>query len=141
MAESLKEVLSDSYLLYLKTQNYHWNVTGPNFKSLHELFNAQYDELAAAIDTIAERIRALGEFAPASFKAFASKSSISEETREGVSAKEMLEQLVKDHDSILGTIRKALSVAQKESDDATADILIVRTEVHDKNRWMLASSM
>lgn len=141
MAESLKEVLSDSYLLYLKTQNYHWNVTGPNFKSLHELFNAQYSELADAIDTLAERIRALGEFAPGSFSAFSSKSNIREETREGISAHDILKQLIEDHDAILATIHKALAVAQKEGDDATADILIVRTEVHDKNKWMLKSSM
>ncbi len=141
IAENVKEVLADTYFLYLKTQNYHWNVTGPNFKSLHELFEKQYKELAKAVDLLAERVRALGEFAPASLKAFASLSDIKEETREGISSVDMLKQLAKDHDSVLASIRKSLAIAQEEGDDATADILITRIEVHDKSKWMLASSL
>lgn len=141
VVEKLKEVLADTYVLYLKTQNYHWNVTGPNFKSLHELFESQYTELFAANDLLAERVRALGAYAPASFKAFSELAEIKEETREGVLASDMLKQLAQDQDIIIKTINQALEVAQAANDDATADILINRIEVHDKNRWMLKSSL
>lgn len=141
IVEALKLVLADSYALYLKTQNFHWNVTGPNFKSLHELFGGQYDELSGAIDELAERIRALGEFAPGSFRDFSELASIADAGKKVPSATEMLKQLVKDQDVLLATIGKALKISQKAGDEATADMLIGRLEVHDKNKWMLQSSI
>ena len=121
VVEGLKIVLADSYALYLKTQNYHWNVTGANFKSLHELFGSFYGELAEAIDEIAERIRALGEHAPGSFKEFSEMTSIKDAESGVISASSMLKQLIKDHEAVLKTIRKALDISQKAGDDATAD--------------------
>ena len=141
IVSALEKVLADSYFLYLKTQNYHWNVTGSNFKSLHELFGSFYEELSEAIDEIAERIRALGANAPGSFRAFSKLATIEEEQKQNISADEMIKQLIKDHDHVLKTIRAALTVAQKAGDDATADMLIVRIEAHDKNKWMLQSSL
>ena len=141
VAENLKLVLADSYVLYLKTQNFHWNVTGANFKSLHELFGSFYEELAEAIDEIAERIRALGEPTPGSFKEFLELTSLKEASGAKIPATEMLKHLIEDHDAVLKTIRKALDVAQKAGDDASADMLIVRIEAHDKNKWMLQSSL
>ncbi len=141
IVEALSEVLADSYLLTLKIQNFHWNVTGPNFKSLHELFGDLYEELSEAVDEIAERIRALDSFSPGSFKEFSAITNIKEATKSDVSAVEMLKQLIKDHEIILATLKTALAVAQADSDEATADILIRRIEAHEKNKWMLKSSL
>jgi starvation-inducible DNA-binding protein len=142
VAESLKHVLADSYVLYVKTQNYHWNVKCGNFKSLHEMFGAFYEELAEAIDEIAERIRALGEYAPGSLQEFSALTSLKEASAGGgTAANDMLKNLIEDHDVVLKTIRAALDVAQKAGDDATADMLVSRIEAHDKNKWMLKSSL
>jgi starvation-inducible DNA-binding protein len=139
--ESLKRVLADSYTLYLKTQNYHWNVTGPTFRSLHLLFEEQYKDLAAAIDEIAERIRSSGEHAPGSFKAFGKLAAIKEAGDEQIEASIMVNELAKDQDTIIAGITKAMEAAQKAGEEATADMLIGRLGIHEKNRWMLKSSI
>lgn len=138
--DGLKNTLADSYTLFLKTQNYHWNVTGPNFRGLHLLFEEQYNDLFAAIDEIAERIRALDEHAPGSFKAFAKLSKIKEAADETPTSAAMVKELAKDQDTLIATLTKTIEAAQKAGDEATADLLIGRVAVHEKNRWMLKSS-
>lgn len=140
IAEGLAVLLADSYTLYLKTHNYHWNVTGPQFQSLHTLFEEQYQELAVAVDDIAERIRALGEFAPGSYKEFAKLTTIEE--AEGIpSAEEMIKDLVKGHEAIAKTARNIVPVAENASDEVSLDILTQRMTVHEKTAWMLRSSV
>jgi starvation-inducible DNA-binding protein len=134
----LNKLLADTYLLYLKTQNYHWNVTGPMFQSLHQLFENQYTEQAKAIDLIAERIRALGEFAPGSFVAFSKISSIKEES--GVpSASEMIHNLVHANETVLSCAKNIIALSDSCEDEVTADFMIDRMQVHEKNAWMLRS--
>ncbi|MBL0319182.1 MAG: DNA starvation/stationary phase protection protein [Alphaproteobacteria bacterium] len=135
---SLEQVLSDSYALYLKTQIYHWNVEGADFKSLHELFEDQYKELAEAIDTVAELIRGLDEKVKISFEGLASTTAI-DDARDKINAQGMLKDLVNDQQAIIKTLDKALSVSQKAGDEVVADALIQRLTVHRKNRWMLKS--
>jgi starvation-inducible DNA-binding protein len=138
IAQGLSKLLADSYTLYLKTHNYHWNVTGPMFNTLHLMFEAQYTELALAVDLIAERIRALGHAAPGSYKAYASLTSIKEE--EGVpEAKEMIRQLVLGQETVTRTARELFPAVDKASDEPTADLLTQRMQVHEKNAWMLRS--
>ncbi len=136
----LAKVLADTYALYLKTQNYHWHVMGANFHSLHTLFNEQYTEAAAAIDEIAERIRALGGKAPAGFKAFQALTKI-QDGDSSLDSNGMVRDLLEGQRQVLTTIREALAVAQQSGDEATADLLITRTEVHDKNAWMLSATL
>lgn len=138
VCKGLNKLLADSYLLYLKTQNYHWNVTGPMFQSLHILFEGQYQEQAKAIDEIAERIRALGEFAPGSFAAFSKVTSIKEETQIP-SAEEMIHSLVQGNEAVVTTAREIVSVADSCEDDVTSDLMIERMQIHEKNAWMLRS--
>ena len=138
IAKGLSKLLADSYTLYLKTHNYHWNVKGPMFNTLHLMFEQQYTELALAVDLIAERIRALGHAAPGSYKAYASLTSIKEE--EGVpDAKEMIRQLVIGQEAVTRTARELLPAVDKASDEPTADLLTQRMQVHEKNAWMLRS--
>jgi starvation-inducible DNA-binding protein len=138
IAKGLSKLLADSYTLYLKTHNYHWNVTGPMFNTLHLMFEAQYTELATAVDLIAERIRALGHPAPGSYKAYASLTSIKEE--EGVpDAKEMIRQLVLGQEAVTRTAREIFPAVEKASDEPTADLLTQRMQIHEKNAWMLRS--
>jgi len=138
IAESLSKMLADSYILYLKTHNFHWNVTGPMFQTLHILFMQQYTELWNALDLIAERIRALGHPAPGSYKRYVELSSIKEE--EGVpSAHDMISQLVAGQEAVARTARAAFKVADAADDQPTADLLTQRMEVHEKNAWMLRS--
>ncbi len=138
IADELTHFLADTYLLYLKTQNFHWNVTGPNFHSLHEMFEEQYNELAEAVDLIAERIRALKAAAPASFSHFLKLSSLKEEN--GVPpTKDMLKQLTKDHETIVQIANNILTKSQKAQDEATTDLLIERIRAHEKTAWMLRS--
>ena len=138
IAEGLGRLLADSYTLYLKTHNYHWNVTGPMFNTLHVMFEAQYTELALAVDLIAERIRALGHPAPGSYKAFAALTVIEEET--GVpGAEEMIRQLVTGQEAVVRTARKLFPAVDKAHDEPTADLLTQRMQVHEKNAWMLRS--
>ncbi len=138
IAARLSHLLAESYVLYLKTQNFHWNVTGPQFAALHTLFEQQYTELAAAVDEIAERIRALGLPAPGSWEQFSELSSIQGET--GVpSANDMIRQLLGDQETITKTARAALPVATEANDEGSADLLTHRIQTHEKNAWMLRS--
>jgi starvation-inducible DNA-binding protein len=138
IVESLSTVLADAYMLYLKTHNFHWNVTGPMFSSLHVMFEEQYTEQWTALDDIAERIRSLGHFAPATYKRYAELSNITEEP-EVLSAKEMIRQLVEGNEIITRTLRAGVKVADEIDDFPTADMLTTRMEVHEKNAWMLRS--
>ena len=138
IAQGLARLLADSYTLYLKTHNYHWNVTGPQFNTLHQMFEAQYTELALAVDEIAERIRALGEPAPGSYKAYGRLTSIEEE--EAVpNAEEMLRQLLKGQETVVRTARSVIGAAEAANDEPTADLLTQRMQVHEKTAWMLRS--
>ncbi|MCG8545701.1 MAG: DNA starvation/stationary phase protection protein [Alphaproteobacteria bacterium] len=140
IAEGLSRVLADSYTLYLKTHNYHWNVEGPLFNTLHTMFEAQYTELATAVDEIAERIRALGEPAPGSYKAFAALSSIEEQ--EGMPrAEDMIRDLVAGQEAVVRTARSVFPAAEEAHDEPTADLLTQRMQVHEKNAWMLRSML
>ena len=139
MTEGLAKLLADTYTLYLKTQNFHWNVTGPHFHSLHGMFEEEYTELANAVDEIAERIRALGAVAPASFVEFLKLTSIKEETGTPA-AIDMVKKLLADHETIIAHLQSLMPVAQSLNDEATLDLLITRTEVHQKTAWMLRSS-
>lgn len=140
IADSLSHLLADTYTLYLKTHNFHWNVTGPMFRSLHMMFEEQYTELWGALDEIAERIRALGQPAPGSYKAFARLTSIEEE--EGVpEAKEMIRQLVAGHEAVAKTARSVFQAADACDDEVTADLLTQRMTVHEKTAWMLRSML
>lgn len=140
IAEVLSKVLADSYVLYLKTQNYHWNVTGKLFHPLHEQFEEQYTELAEAIDEIAERIRALGFRTPGTYKEFQQLASIEEEGDQP-DAMEMVQRLVLDHEQLLHTVRKALKPAKIADDEATIDLLTQRLSTHSKTTWMLRSHL
>ncbi len=138
IADGLARLLADTYTLYLKTHNFHWNVTGPMFNALHLMFETQYAELAAAVDGIAERIRALGLPAPGSYAQFAERTSIQEET--GIpSADEMIAQLVKDQETVARTARSIFPAADKAEDEPTADLLTQRMQIHEKTAWMLRS--
>ncbi len=138
LTDALKVVLADSYALYLKTQNFHWNVTGPNFKSLHDLFEEQYTDLAAAIDEIAERIRTLGEKAPGSFSSFSKTTSIKDGDEEA-NADTMVRQLRDDQHTISAALNRALHIAEQQDDEVTVDMMIERLSVHEKNGWMLSA--
>jgi starvation-inducible DNA-binding protein len=135
----LKVVLANSYTLYLKTHNYHWNVTGPSFKSLHDLFEVQYTELATAVDDIAERIRALDAYAPGSFSEFLKLTTL-DEAKAGITAEEMLEDMIESQTALIASLNDALSSAQDDEDEVTAGILGERLSVHEKARWMLKAS-
>ena len=140
IAKGLSKVLADSYLVYLKTHNYHWNVTGTLFNSLHGQFEEQYTELAAAIDEIAERIRSLGYRAPGSFLEYSELTSIDEDTDQP-EALEMVRRLAVDNEKILRTAREVLPLCQDADDEATIDLLTQRLHVHSKTAWMLRSHL
>ncbi len=138
IAEGLSRLLADSYTLYLKTHNYHWNVVGPMFSTLHLMFEEQYTELALAVDQIAERIRALGEPAPGSYREFAELSSVPEEDDQP-DANEMIRRLVEGQEAVVRTARSVFPVTDAANDEATADLLTQRMQVHEKTAWMLRS--
>ena len=138
IAEGLSRLLADSYTLYLKTHNYHWNVVGPMFNTLHLMFEEQYTELALAVDQIAERIRALGEPAPGSYREFAELSSVSEEDDQP-DANEMIRRLVEGQEAVVRTARSVFPVTDAANDEASADLLTQRMQVHEKTAWMLRS--
>ena len=138
VCKALGKLLADSYLLYLKTQNYHWNVTGKMFQPLHTLFEEQYQDLAEAVDQIAERIRALGEFAPGSFSSFSKVASIKEENGIPI-AEEMIHNLVVGNEAVVTTAREIISLCDDAEDDVTADLMVERMQKHEKNAWMLRS--
>ncbi|MGD0344813.1 MAG: Dps family protein [Acidimicrobiales bacterium] len=134
----LSAVLGDTYTLYLKTHNYHWNVTGPMFQTLHLMFETEYNELALAVDEIAERIRALGAPAPGTLREFSQLSSIAEDT-DAPDAMEMVRRLVAGQEAVVKTARAAFTIAEKAKDQPTADLLTRRMQIHEKTAWMLRS--
>ncbi|MFU8797645.1 MAG: Dps family protein [Gammaproteobacteria bacterium] len=138
IADGLSRLLADSYTLYLKTHNFHWNVTGPMFNTLHLLFEGEYQELALAVDEIAERIRALGFPAPASYAQYAALSSVKEETNVP-SAENMIKQLVEGQETVVRTARSIFPTVEKVCDAPTIDLLTRRMFTHEKNAWMLRS--
>jgi len=138
ITEGLSKLLADTYTLYLKTHNFHWNVTGPMFQTLHLMFEQQYNELALAVDLIAERIRALGFPAPATYKEFLQLSSIKEDDAVPT-ADEMIRLLVEGQESVVRTARSVFPVVERVSDEPTADLLTQRMQVHEKTAWMLRS--
>ncbi|MCB1746203.1 MAG: DNA starvation/stationary phase protection protein [Gammaproteobacteria bacterium] len=138
IASGLARMLADSYTLYLKTHNYHWNVTGAQFQTLHTLFETHYTELALAVDLIAERIRALGHRAPGSYREYAALSSIAEEQDEP-GADEMIRRLVAGQEAVVRTARSIFPIVDAAHDEPTADLLTQRMQVHEKNAWMLRS--
>ncbi|MGB5710805.1 MAG: Dps family protein [Waterburya sp.] len=136
IAEGLKRLLADSYTLYLQSHNFHWNVTGPQFRELHLMFEEHYTELATAVDDVAERIRTLDVPAPGTYKSFAELSSIKE--IEGVpAAKDMVEILTQGHQQVVKTCREVLSIAQEANDESTASLVSDRMRIHEKTAWML----
>lgn len=138
ISQGLKKLLADEYTLYLKTHNFHWNVTGPHFTSLHKMFEDQYTELAVAVDDIAERIRALGHYAPASYKKFSELTSLKEE--DGVpNWQDMVQQLINGQEAVVRTARGCLDIAEKANDQPTLDLLTQRMFYHEKTAWMLRS--
>jgi starvation-inducible DNA-binding protein len=138
IANGLSRLLADTYTLYLETHNFHWNVTGPMFQTLHLMFEQQYNELALAVDLIAERIRALGFPAPATYRQFAQLTSIAEP--DGVpAAEEMIRQLVAGQESAVRTARSILPTAEAANDQPTIDLLTQRMQIHEKTAWMLRS--
>ena len=138
IADGLARLLADTYTLYLKTHNFHWNVTGPMFQTLHLMFETQYNELALAVDLVAERIRALGFPAPGTYKEFSDLSSIEEAT--GVpSAEDMIRQLVAGQEAVVRTARSIFPSVEAVQDEPTADLLTQRMQVHEKTAWMLRS--
>ena len=140
VAEALSRVLADTFTLYLKTHNFHWNVIGPMFHTLHLMFEVQYNELWLAGDAIAERIRALGCIAPGSYREF-SKLSYLQEAETVLSAEEMIAELLRDHETCARTARWALSVARTAVDAPTEDLLTQRVMAHEKAAWMLRSML
>ena len=138
IADGLGRLLADTYTLYLKTHNFHWNVTGPMFQTLHLMFETQYNELALAVDSVAERIRSLGHPAPGTYAEFAELSSI-KETKGVPKATDMIRQLVDGQEAVVRTARSIFPVAEKASDEATADLLTQRIQLHEKTAWMLRS--
>ncbi len=138
IAEGLSRLLADSYTLYLKTHNFHWNVTGPMFTIIHEMTEQHYTELATAVDDIAERIRALGVYAPGSYAQFAELTSIKEETNVP-NANDMIKQLVAGHEQVVKTARGVFQLAEEASDESSCDILTQRMQLHEKTAWMLRS--
>lgn len=140
IADGLKVLLADSYTLYLQTHNFHWNVTGPQFRELHLMFEEQYTELATAVDLVAERIRTLGVHAPGTYKAFASLANI-KETDAIPSSGEMISLLMKGHEQIVKTCREVLKPAQDADDESTVSLVSDRMRLHEKTAWMLRSML
>ncbi|WP_075185325.1 Dps family protein [Teredinibacter haidensis] len=140
IAEGLKKLLADSYTLYLLTHNFHWNVTGPQFRELHLMFEEHYTELAVAVDDVAERIRTLDVIAPGTYKAFAALSSI-KEVDEVPEASQMVEILTGAHEQVVKTCRTVLVVAQEAADESTASLVSDRMRIHEKTAWMLRAML
>lgn len=140
VVRSLSTLLASSYTLYLKTQNFHWNVTGPMFTTLHTLFEVQYTELAKAVDEIAERIRTVGAYAPGSFSAFAELSTVKEASGRP-EAKDMIRMLMADQNAIAEAARSVIEAGEAVRDQATVDLATRRLDVHEKHSWMLRSHL
>jgi starvation-inducible DNA-binding protein len=140
VVKALSKLLADTYTLYLKTHNYHWNVTGPMFNTLHTLFETEYTEYALAVDEIAERIRAIGARAPGSYSEFAELASVKED-RDSPAAMEMIGNLVADQEATAASARQVVQAAEDAGDQASADLGVRRIEIHEKNAWMLRSHL
>ncbi len=140
VGEGLSRLLADTYTLYLQTHNFHWNVTGPFFQSLHTLFEQHYTELAVAVDDIAERIRALGLLAPGTYAEFAKLTSI-KEVQGNIDANTMLQNLVDSHETLVRTARSILPLADKADDESSASLISDRLVVHEKTAWMLRAHL
>ncbi len=140
LTAALKSVMGDTYALYVKTHGYHWNVTGPRFKALHDMFMEQYTELWTALDEIAERIRAIGEFAPGSTEQILANATIMPDNSQP-DAEDMIQSLANGHDMLSTTLKKALDVADEIGDDVTVDLFTQRMTVSQKTAWMLRSSL
>jgi starvation-inducible DNA-binding protein len=139
IAQGLSRLLADTYTLYLTTHNFHWNVTGPMFNTLHTMFMAQYTELWNAVDPIAERIRALGHWAPGSYAQFGKLASLPDVPQTPPKALDMVRKLVEGHEAVARTARELLPIADKADDQPTADLLTQRLDIHEKTAWMLRS--
>ena len=139
IAQGLSRLLADTYTLYLTTHNFHWNITGPMFNSLHVMFEAQYTELWNAVDPIAERIRSLGHVAPGSYAAFGALSSLPDAPAQPPKALEMVRILVAGHEAVARTARELFPLADAASDEPTADLLTQRLTIHEQTAWMLRS--
>ncbi len=139
IASGLSKLLADTYTLYLTTHNFHWNVTGPMFSTLHTMFMTQYTELWNAVDPIAERIRALGHFAPGSYQQFSKLTSLPDVAATPPKATGMIEILVKGHEAVARTARATFALASEADDQPTADLLTQRLDIHEKTAWMLRS--
>jgi starvation-inducible DNA-binding protein len=140
VVKALSKLLADTYTLYLKTHNYHWNVTGPMFNTLHTLFEIEYSEYALAVDEIAERIRAIGARAPGSYSEFAELASVKED-RGSPPAIQMIKNLVADQEATVASARKVVELAEAARDQATGDLGVRRIQLHEKNAWMLRSHL
>lgn len=140
VAASLTKVLADGYALYLKTHGYHWNVRGPNFSELHDLFMSQYTEMWGALDLVAERIRALGEFAPQGYSALANLTGVKDGDPEK-DAPAMLKELLEDHETLIGSLRDGIAVAEGAKDATSVDLLTQRLAAHEKHAWMLRATL
>lgn len=140
IATGLSRLLADTYSLYLKTHFYHWNVTGPMFNTLHLMFETQYTELALAVDLIAERIRALGVYAPGTYNQYAKLTVLKEDT-DVPKAEQMLKNLVEGQEAVVRTARSLYALAEKSNDEATSDLLTQRIQLHEKTAWMLRSML
>jgi len=138
IVEGLSKFLADTYTLYLKTHYFHWNVTGPQFQTLHLMFETQYNELALAVDLIAERIRALGHFAPGTYSEYAQLTTIKEE-KMPLTAQTMIQSLVVGQETVVKTARSLFANAEKAEDQVTIDLLTQRMQIHEKTAWMLRS--
>jgi starvation-inducible DNA-binding protein len=139
IANGLSKLLADTYTLYLTTHNFHWNVTGPMFNTLHTMFMGQYTELWNAVDPIAERIRSLGHFAPGSYQQFSELTSLPDVPATPPKAVEMIKILVKGHEAVARTARSTFALAGEADDQPTADLLTQRLDTHEKTAWMLRS--
>lgn len=139
VAGVLKKALADTYAVYMKTHGYHWNVTGPQFRSLHLMFEEQYQDMWNALDDLAERIRALGVYAPGSGRQMAEISSIEDGDNDVPSAETMVQNLVRDHEAVSASFREAIEVAEEVNDTGSADLLTARLQFHEKTAWMLRS--
>ncbi len=135
----LEVLLADTYAIYLKTQNYHWHVTGPHFKALHELFEGHYMELADAVDAVAEQLRIMGHKAPATFKEFERLKTL-KDGDSSLSANQMVAELAEDHNTLVNDLNRALNLAEKIHDEGAANLLSDRVNAHEKARWMLSAS-
>ena len=140
ISEGLSKLLSDTFVLYLKTHQFHWNVTGPMFNTLHTMCELQYNEMWTATDAIAERIRSLGEHTPGSFAQFIALSAI-KETATVPTANDMIKLLVEGHETLVRTVRAIFAAAEKGGDEATADLLTQRLQIHEKTAWMLRAML